>query len=711
MRSLRSAAVLACLLMLCGTVARAVDPLPVAGGAAEFTADEVIHDRDLDTVTARGNVEVTYGERTLLTDVISYNRRDDVVTATGNVVLHEPTGEVIFARHVELSGDLKDGIIADLRIILQDGARLAAAEGQHTGGRVTEFQRVVYSPCEICADAPDSEPLWQVKAGRARHDKERKRISYRDLWLEMGGVPVLYTPYLSHSDPTVKRQSGFLIPSFGSSSDLGMVAQIPYFWAIDDTTDLTFEPIITTDEGVVLAGAYRQRLMDASIDLETSLTRNSDHEILGHIDATLTADLNETWRAGIEVQRASGETYLRRYGFNTEQTLITRPYVEGFRGRNHASIEAFAFQGLASDDDPGTTPYILPLAEFSHRGAPSRNGGRGELDLSLLSLFRTDGRDVRRVSGQAGWRLPYTGPIGDRYTLRASLRGDAYHVNEHPLPGRPDSYSGVTGRVVPELGLEWRWPLVRRGPRTHQVIEPILHGVVSPYGGNPDKIPNEDSIDFEFDETNLFSHNRFTGWDRVEGGPRLNYGLRWGIFSPDDGRITALVGQTFRPHRDSTFATNSGLDTKFSDLVGSLQLSRGEALDLTYRTRIDKEDFKATRNEVDVSAGVEAFRVAVSYLFFENQVGQEFSAREELQTGFSSRFSRHWRADLTTLLDIEDDANMRSLRSSLTYEDECFEFRITYEKKLFRDRDISPSDAIYFRINFKTLGQAETQVY
>lgn len=703
---------LALVLVLAHAENAAAQPVEIERSeSAVFTADEVTQDRNLDTITARGNVEVTYAGRTLLTDVLSYNRRDDVLTASGRVAMHEPTGEVLFARHVELSGDLKNGIIEDLRIVLQDGARIAANGGRRTDGNITTLARAVYSPCRSCEEDPSRPLLWKVTAETAAHDKQEKRISYEDVWLELAGVPVAYTPYLAHPDPTVKRQSGFLVPSFGSSSDLGFIFQVPYFWVISEQADATLEPLVTTNEGLVLAGEYRHRFMESEFDLDASLTRNSDNETLGHIDGAYLTDINDTWRGGLQVQRVSGETYRRRYGFGNEQTMTTHLYAEGFRKRNVATVDAFAFQGLTSGDDPGETPYVLPLAEYRHVGEPGRMGGRTELDLSFLSLFRTEGRDVRRLSGRAGWKLPYTGRLGDRYVLSADLRGDLYHVTGHSLTGRSDTYSGFTGRAVPQVALDWRFPLVRQGPRVHQLIEPIASVVVSPYGGNSEKIPNEDSTDFEFDESNLFSSNRFTGLDRVEGGPRVNYGMKWGIFGGKDGQASAIIGQSFRWHEDTTFADNSGLEERFSDIVASLSARRGDTLALNYRTLLAKEDFSARRNELQLSTGVPAFKVGIEYAFIERLISQEFATREELVTSLSSQLTRHWRANALTLIDLADDNDLRSFRTSLTYEDECLVFSVEYLNTRFRDRELQPSDSIYFRINFKTLGEVGSQLY
>ena len=196
-----------------------------------FSSDQMDMDNDLGIITARGNVEVVHEDRTLIADVISYNQKLDVLTATGNVTMLEPSGDVMFAARMELDGDFKNGIVNDIRMILSDRSRLAANGGRRIDGDL-DLRKAVYSPCNLCADDPTRPPLWQIKAIRVFHDSSRKVVEYTDAWLEIAGVPVLYTPFLTHPDPTVKRESGLLTPIFGSSSDLGTTFKTPYFWNI-----------------------------------------------------------------------------------------------------------------------------------------------------------------------------------------------------------------------------------------------------------------------------------------------------------------------------------------------------------------------------------------------------------------------------------------------------------------------------------------------
>ena len=674
-------------------------------------ADEVHYDREIGLITAKGNVEIVRKQRILLADTITYNQRTEVLTASGNVSLTEPTGEVLFADDIELTGDLKDGIVKDLRVLLSDGALFAAAGARRSGGAILEMSRGVYSACRIDPDDPEAELIWQLKAMRILHDKKRRTIEYTDAWLEVAGFPVAYTPYLSHPDPTVKRRSGFLIPSFGGSTDLGFSVKIPYFFDLAPNADATVTPIYTAKQGPVLAAEYRHRFMNASLEMDGSLTEDSDDDVRGHVRGVFRFDLNDTWRLGVDLDRASDDTYLRRYGFGGKDNLTTRLFAEGFRERDYMAVNAYTFQSQRESDDFETTPIVLPMLDYNHVGEPDRVGGRTSLDVNLMVLTRTGGTDSRRLSLKAGWRLPYIGPAGDVYALTTSLTGDVYHVSDVARTPQRTDFTGVTGRIVPQVAIDWRYPFVRQaGPSVYQMIEPVASAIVSPYGGNPNTIPNEDSVDFEFDETNLFSTNRFRGLDRIEGGPRFNYGLLWGIFGSKGGNTTAIVGQSYRPRTDDTFAKGSGLEDHFSDIVARIRVAPGRGLNLLYRARYSKDNLAARRNELRMSLGPAAANLSVNYAFFARQEDSEFGAREEIRATLNSQVTRFWRTSLSAVRDLTDDGDLRSAGISLTYEDCCFVFDTQFTRSFFRDRDITPTDAVTLRLTFKTLGDIQTKV-
>lgn len=705
------AAVAACLLasgLLAPAPARAQsqENLTQPGERAVITADEMTHDKELQTVTARGGVEIDYAGRTLRADTVSYQMAKDMASASGNVVLVDTDGTTMFSDYAELTGELKDGFAREIRIRLTDGSIAAAREARRTGGNRTEMDYGVYSPCDACNAEGDR--LWQVKAVRVVHDQQERQITYRDAWLEVAGVPVAYTPYLSHPDPTVKRRSGFLAPSIARSPSLGMTMEVPYYLVIDDQQDLTITPQIAVEDNPALAVEYRGLGHDARIAAEVSGTYTRDGRFRNHVNAEMLASLDDTWRAGADVALTSDRSYLKTYRDLSPSFLTTRPYLQGFGRRSHAIVEGYYFQSMrAPTTITESAPVVLPLAEWNYVSAPGERGGYHTFDTGFAAVSREgDGTDSRRLSAEYGWHLPYIGPIGDVYRLDVSVRGDAYHVADVDTPD--GSYTGTTGRIVPQAALTWSWPMMRSHEGWSEVIEPIVQGVVAPRGQNPEDIPNEDSLDFEFDDTNLFSTNRFTGWDRVEGGARVNYGLRYGAFIPGTGRLEMMGGQSWTPAPEGLFTDASGLAQEFSDYVGRIGLEAGPNLGLLYRFRLDKDTLQANRYELAARVGPPALQVGVSYIGLVGETlrsSGQATEREEVTVGVSSRFSRYWRARAVAQWEMADEVEPLLIGGGLGYEDECLAVDFTAERRYTYDEELESGLYVGLRVLFKTLGE------
>jgi len=689
-----------------------------------LSADEISYNEDLGIVVATGSVEIAQGARVVLADRVTYNERENTVSAVGHVRLLEPGGEVVFAEYMELTDDMKNGVVRDLRILLTDNSRIAAAGGRLQGGERTEMRKAVFSPCELCEDDPEAAPLWQLKAVKVVHDQRSHDIEYTDAWMEMYGVPVFYTPYFSHPDPTVKRRSGILTPDFGNDSQLGMLLRLPYFVTLGDDKDATITPIFTTKERVALAVEYRQRFTDGEFVTDGSFTRverrGSDGEQLGedvnrgHIFGKGRFDIDRTYRWGFDAAYTTDDTYLRRYGFSSEDVLTNNPFVEGFRGRNYMHADGYYFMDLREDRDQDQVPIILPVANYNHVGEPDSIGGRWAVDANMLNLNRIEGADSRRLSLKLGWAAPYTSPWGDVWELSASVQNDAYWVDDVQVATRPagTTESGLTGRFFPQAMLKWRYPFMRNAGTTRQIIEPVAALVVSPNGGNPSKIPNEDSRGFEFDDANLFSANRFAGLDRVDGGKRIVYGLGGGVYGDSGGQSTFFFGQSYRlRENDDTFDEGSGLYSQLSDYVGRVRTSPGDYLDLVYRFRLSRTDLGPIRNEVGMTAGPEWLQIQTSYLFFQQtETGSEFGTREEVFVSGRVQLTDYWSFRATHRRDLMTGGGALRTTTGMIYEDECFTFDANFSRSFFRDRDFEETDTVLFRLVFKHLGEIGTAV-
>jgi len=687
-----------------------------------ITADQITYDRDLGVVVASGHVEVSQNDRMLTADTLTYNERRKTVAASGHVALLDPSGNVVFADYMEVSDDLKNAVIQDIRVLLADKSRMAAARGTRTGD-IDVLDKGVYSPCLPCAKNPLRPPIWQLTARKIVHDNAAHEIEFHDAWMEIFGVPVLYSPYFSHPDPTVKRKSGFLAPGFGASGALGARTDVPYFWAIGPDSDLTVKPIITTKAYPVITGTYRQRLEGGAIDIDAGGTYNNlarigsgdttgtHAELAGYIFGTSQFDLNDNWRAGLDVNRTSNRALLQIFGLPHayDPALVSEAYAEGFDGRSYATIQAWDFQALGSNI-PEQQPIVAPLIDYALVGEPGKYGGYWSANFNAMSLTTVGGTDSRRLSGRVAWTLPYTAPAGDIYKLELSMRADGYWVQgvnpNTTIPATTgNTENGLTGRLFPQLAFEWRYPFVRRSGSVSQVFEPIFSFDAAPNGGNPSLIPNEDSLDFQFDETNLFDPNRFTGLDQVDNGQRVNYGFKWSVYGNGGGHTSVLLGQSYQINSNNAFLQGANISHQLTDVVGAIDVAPNDLFDAIYRFQVDAHNGAMRRQEVGLFGGPPAFRIGVNYAFLNGNIndGSTTGQQQEFYGVLNSKIDDNWsifasgRKDLQTGLTLE-------YGGGVTYENDCISLKLVGLRTNYTTVDVNPDTRVALIIGFKNLG-------
>jgi LPS-assembly protein len=688
-----------------------------------FSADEVDYDKDKSLVTATGHVEAWQNGHVMRADKVTFDRNTGVAAATGHVVLLEPDGVVLFADYAEMQNNMSDGILKDMRALLQQNGRLAANGAQRTGGQINELSKVVYTTCNLCAKDPTRPPLWQIRASSAVQDQEHKKIEYTDATLEMFGVPVAWFPYFWHADPSVKRESGLLPPLTGVSSHIGAFYGQPYYLVIDDQSDATFLPMMTTETGPQLDVEYRRRFNDGTLLTNTSLGY-VDRSIQGSFSSQAQFSYDDTWRWGFNINRASSTNYVRDFhmlqGLTGDQNILTSNfYVEGFGEGSYTRLDTKLYQALNTVINSAALPLVLPRYQYSYFGLPDSLGGRLSVSTSAFNLVRSTGTNTRRAALTAEWERPFSGLLGDQWKI--TLHGDAaaYNAsefNELPNFGPHGNLDAV--RALPQVAVDVHWPFARDGGAWGtQLIEPIAQLVVAPQAGDSQlrRYPNEDSLDFEFTDANLFGFNRFPGLDRQEGGVRANVGLH-GAWYLGGVTFDGLVGQSYRTNKDNLFPEASGLHDQISDIVARGTFTPTQWLDLTYRTRLDKSSLATRYAEAISTVGVDKFRLSGGYIYtnfnpftYYDQpapppIGNNYYfPRNEISLGATSkwdnyRIAGYARRDLAT-------NRMVLVGADAIYEDECFIFDLKLYRRYTSINGDSGSTTVLFLLTFKTIGQ------
>jgi LPS-assembly protein len=717
-------------------------------------ADELQYDEQLGLTIAKGNVELDQANQILLADAVTYSQPNDTVTASGHVALLQPSGDVMFADYVELSDQMRDGFIKDIRLLLSDRSRLAGNTARRVAGVRTDIKRAVYSPCELCKEDPSRPPVWQIKAETVVHDKDLQLIEYYDATMEIDGIPVAYSPYFSHPDPSVKRASGFLAPVIGYGNTLGFHTTIPYYWAIAPDRDVTFRPLLTTGAGVALDTEYRQRFSNGvTIDnasLEAGGERVSSRpnglgpptgpvrwDVLG----SGLWDVTDAWRAGYQVQRESDQTYMLRYHFPQLQQsvpatsyisptndLTTRAYAEYFGSNHYGNFDAESYQSLNPSFGDSIEPVVAPSLSYEWWTEPDNIGGRWQFAGSALNLLHRTGPEVRRLSAQGGWTLPFNGLIGDKFDFIANLRADGYssdHVALTPnfvsvvnafgqaiaLPSNVNTTSAIAGRVFPQVELKWRYPWVRSDGGGSALIEPEAAFVASPKGENPARIPNEDSQGFEFDEMSLFVPNRLPGFDRVDSGRRVDYGIHGELNGPAYGNWETLIGQSYAFEQSNFFQPGSGLSTRLSDVVGRIAFTPNKTLDLVYRWRVDSHDFSLRREEMTAKMGPESLNGSFSLIDFRPIVGSTtIPAGEEIAATVTAELTRYWSVSASDTRALANGGQTVASDVALTYRDDCIAVIGSVVQSGISVGDVHPGVSVVLTLVFKNLGQVGERV-
>jgi LPS-assembly protein len=691
----------------------------------DLEADSLGYDNEQGLIVAEGNVELVQAGRILRAERVSYNQKTDEVIASGNVVLNEPNGDVHFMDEVRLRDEMRQGFVSEIQSYLADGGQFTAKSGERKNATLLTMYDASYTPCE-CEGDKNGNPTWQIRASEVTIDEEANRIRYKDARFELFGVPVAYTPYLSHPDGKVKRKSGLMSPSIGFDSDLGLILTQNYFVDIAQNRDATVGLMLTTREVPVGLAEYRHRFTNAELILNASgtyanredsvagVTVQTEEEFRGHIKGEGLWDITEKWRSGFNLSVASDDQYLREYDFSSEDVLQNRVYAERFSGRHYFTAQLLGFQDVRVEEEQTDQPNILPEIEASFLGDPNDTlGGRWSLDISSLALHREDGQDMTRLVTDAGWARQYVTNFGLVNTLDVSARGDVYWVSDRDLAvnqnGRSNNAEATRGFV--QAHMVSRYPLVKDMSRMQAMIEPIAAITLAPnIDSENDAIPNEDSQDVQLDASNLFEPDRFPGLDRIEDRSRATYGARAGLYGYGGSYGEVFAGQSYNfDDGDNPFPDGSGLSRQESDFVGQISGGYDNRYFANYRFQIESDNLNSQRHEFDGSVDFGRLNLSTRYLFAKSLEGTDIDdSREQARFGASFDVTKQWRVRGHVLQDLGEDPGLREASIGLDYFGCCISFSLTGERTNTSDASGDSGTDILFRIGLKGLGEFET---
>jgi LPS-assembly protein len=751
---------------------------PTNDGQMFVQAVEVDYDYNNSRVSAVGNVQLFYNGTSVEADKVIYDQKTKRLHAEGNIRMTDAEGKITYANVLDLSDDYRDGFVDSLRVDTADQTRMAATRSDRSNGNYTVFENGVYTACAPCKNDPKKPPLWQVKGARIIHDQTDKMLYFENAQLEFFGVPMAYLPYFSTPDPTVKRKTGFLMPGISTYSTYGTGVEIPFYWAISPDYDATFSPRITSRQGVLFQGEFRQRLINGSyqiraygidqLDPGAFAGQPGDRQFRGGIDTKGQFALNDKWTWGWDGVLLSDYYFMSDYrlsqykdslgSFLTLPTeAISQLYLTGVGNRSYfdaRTIYYLSFSGFQNQ-----VPIIHPVVDYSNVLSNPILGGEFSYKTNFTSLTRqtaafdpittlanTNGLCLTasadplarlpsqcllrglpgtytRLTGEAQWRRSFTDSAGEIWTPFASVRADAIDASISNQPGVSNFLPvGDTQavRVMPTVGLEYRYPFINVQPWGSTTLEPIAQIIIRPNEPYAGRLPNEDAQSMTFDASNLFSVDKFSGYDRVEGGGRANIGVQATTQFDRGGAINVLVGQSYQLFGLNSFAvadvTNTGVDSGLqnarSDYVARVNYSPNRTYSFSVRTRLDEETLNVNRFEAEGRANFDRWSVSLLYGNYAAQPDLGFLTRREGLLGSGSvKVAANWVVTGAARWDLEAN-KINQYIVGAGYVDDCFVLAANYVTSFNYATPTTPpalSHAFMLQIGLRTLATTTTQ--
>ncbi|WP_101066163.1 LPS-assembly protein LptD [Roseovarius salinarum] len=663
---------------------------------------------------AAGNVEVMHGGRRMTAERVVYDRAADSLRIEGPITLHEGEETVVLADAAALDADLRNGILRGARIVLGRQLQLAAARMERRGGRYVQLDKTAVTSCRICEDG--DAPLWQIRADRVIHDREARQLYFEGARFMVRDTPVFYLPRLRLPDPTVKRATGFLIPSLYTSSLLGTGVKVPYFIRMGDHRDLTLTPFVT-GKTRTMEFRYRQAFRNGDLSWRGAVSDDDIGSDSRRGYSFLQGDfaLDRGYQLSFDIEATSDDVYMLEYGYSEKDRLDSRIAVDRAERDEYVLGALTHYESLRAGESNATLPTRAVDATYERRMFPAATGGELRLTLGAHAHERTssiatdgpdvdlfaDGRDMTRLSAGFDWRRTWTGPAGLRATTQAGLAADGFFLSD----AGATSLSRAS-EVTPETALTLRWPLSKTGPDgARHLLEPLAQ-VAWVGGANPD-IPNDESTRPEFDEGNLLSMSRFAAPDRRERGAAAALGTRWTRFGTDGGQTTLALGKVVRDERQldangtPDFTRTSGLQGRHSDTLAAVHVERPNGLSLTTRGLFENSLDAATKAETRAAWTNARADFGATYIWLRADPAENRPRTiSEWSLDGSYRLSRHWTGSAHWRYDVaRDEAVTAGL--GLTYTNECVDITLSASRRFTSSGVLEPSTGVSLTVGLR----------
>ncbi len=570
----------------------------------------------------------------------------------------------------------------------------------------SELEKGVFTYCKN--RGKDKCPPWTLQSKKIKHSTTKKTIYYEDAVIKIYDFPIFYFPRFSHPDPTVKRRSGFLVPSLANSTTTGSGITIPYFFAISNSKDFTFTPRLYAKEKPLFLGEYRQDFKNSFLIVDAGYTKGyektSDKKTPGgrsHFFSRFNLDFmnteNKKSKMELNIQKVSNDTYLKIHDINTTLVEGNKNILENTLSYDLQYDDLFfgatvsAFENLSIEDN-SRYEYLFPYLTFDKNILLSEKYGVFDLSSNLRVRNYEVDKQTEFFVNDINWK---SNKWINKFGLENQFKGIIKSVNYNAENTEKFKNNKNNSELFGAIGYLTKLGLYKNdlNKKNSNLLQPKL---LLRYA--PGHMRKTESGRLKY--SNLFEINKINEIDVIENGLSASLGFDYKrSLLNDDGstseeKFTFSAGQVISESENSDIASSTSLDQRFSDLVGEAKLNLKNNLDLNYNFALDQNYKEFNYNEIGADLSVNKTKFNISYLEETNHIGKQ----EYIKTGINIDINDSGKLSFSTKRNLlSSSAEFYNL--SYEYINDCLKAGIVYRREFYTDRDLESENSLMFKIS------------
>ena len=574
---------------------------------------------------------------------------------------------------------------------------------------ITTINKGVFTSCKKNDDCPP----WTIQADKITYDKNKKQITYDNALVKVYDIPVFYFPRFFHPGPTVKRQSGFLVPYINNSNILGSSLQIPYFYAPSINRDFTFKPTIFDKDIFMFQSEFRQKnkksflITDFNIVNGYKSKQSNEKNTLSHLfsEYKVNLDLENFIESSlnISVQKVNNDTYLKVFDANIENTELKPENFEtltseldfNFENENFIFNSGFTAYENLSKQNSDRYQYVLPYYDFSKTLFDNNNFASFN--------FLSQGDNILKDTNSLRSRMINNLNIQsyDYFSKNGVKNNFNYYLKNTISAGKNNTEydSSPHVKLMNIFELVSSFPLINKNEKYIDYLNPKVSLRINPSSMKSYKDENR-----QINNDNIFNIDRLGLIDTLESGQNLTLGLDYKKEKIDDINkyFELKLGTVLRNKSNENIPSNSTLNKKHSNYFGKISNNFSDNMSINYEFSVNDSLNQIQYNSLGATISKNNFVTTFNYIEENESIGSSNILENKTTINFDEQNFITFRTRQNREIDLTEYYDL-----IYEYKNDCLVANIKYNKTYYKDRDLQPTEDFMLSIKLIPLTAVE----